>query len=70
MTKVTIDMVLCKGCNICISHCPKKVFASSQKRSKYGTPMPEPANENECIACRICEKMCPDAAINVEDSNR
>lgn len=65
--KVSIDTNLCKGCNICISQCPKKVFAQSAKRSKYGTPMPEAANQSECITCRICEKMCPDAAIHVEE---
>jgi 2-oxoglutarate ferredoxin oxidoreductase subunit delta len=67
---VTIDTNLCKGCNICITQCPKNVFAQSVKRSRYGTPMPKAVNENECIICRQCEKLCPDAAINVEEIKR
>jgi 2-oxoglutarate ferredoxin oxidoreductase subunit delta len=65
--KVVMDQDLCKGCGICIAVCPKKVFAFSKRRNSYGSPMPEPVKENECIACHLCEKQCPDAAINVEE---
>lgn len=65
--KITVDEIRCKGCGICLSICPKQVYARSVKRNSYGSPMPEPMKENECIGCRLCEKLCPDAAINVEE---
>ncbi|MCL1983117.1 MAG: ferredoxin family protein [Clostridiales bacterium] len=66
MAKITIDKVYCKGCDICLSACPKKIFVRSKKRNNYGSNMPEAQNADECVVCRMCERMCPDGAINVE----
>lgn len=55
---------LCKGCGLCIEKCPKKSITWSSVLGVYGTPSVE-AN-NECIACGICQSVCPDCAINVE----
>ena len=30
--KVTIDEVICKGCGLCVSVCPKKVLALSAEK--------------------------------------
>ncbi len=65
MANIDIDKVCCKGCNICVEICPKGVFAKSRKRNSYGTNMPEAVNEKECIVCRMCERLCPDGAIDV-----
>jgi len=66
MATVTIDKVYCKGCDICLSVCPKKIFVHSKKRNNYGSSMPEVKNADQCAACGMCERMCPDGAINVE----
>lgn len=66
MANITIDKACCKGCNICISVCPKKVFSKSKVRNNYGTAMPAASKPKNCILCRMCERMCPDGAINVE----
>ena len=66
MANITIDKACCKGCNICISVCPKKVFSKSKVRNNYGTAMPAAIKPKNCILCRMCERMCPDGAINVE----
>jgi 2-oxoglutarate ferredoxin oxidoreductase subunit delta len=66
MAKITIDRMCCKGCDICIAICPKKIFVSSKKRNSYGTNMPEAQNTNECVGCGLCESLCPDGAINVD----
>ena len=66
MAVITIDKVYCKGCAICLSVCVKKIFVASKKRNNYGSNMPEVKNPDNCIGCGICERMCPDGAINVE----
>ncbi len=66
MSKISIDKDCCKGCFICLTVCPKGIFKKTKKRNKYGTTMPEAVNTDECVQCRMCERMCPDGAINVE----
>lgn len=55
---VTIREDWCKGCNICVSVCPKGVFAKTRKT-------PDVAKPEACITCRLCEISCPDYAICV-----
>jgi len=55
---------LCKGCGLCMEKCPKKCLSWSSNLGVYGTPAVEP-NMDECIACGICENVCPDCAIAV-----
>ena len=66
MAVITVDKACCKGCDICFAVCPKKIFVHSKKRNNYGTNMPEVSKAEECIVCRMCERLCPDGAINVE----
>ncbi|MEG1135493.1 MAG: 4Fe-4S binding protein [Anaerovoracaceae bacterium] len=70
MANITIDKVCCKGCDICLSVCPKKIFVSSKKRNSYGSNMPDVAKTENCVVCRMCERMCPDGAINVEGEEK
>ncbi len=69
MAEITIDRMCCKGCDICIAICPRKIFVRSKKRNGYGTNMPEAQNQDNCSVCRMCERMCPDGAINVEQGD-
>lgn len=65
MVRIFVDKSCCKGCNICINVCPKKVFVGSKQRSNYGTNMPEAKNTADCVNCHMCERQCPDGAIDV-----
>lgn len=65
MAIITVDKVNCKGCDICYAVCPKKIFIRSQNRNHYGTNMPEVVHPEECTYCSMCERMCPDSAIDV-----
>ena len=54
---VTIYRRWCKGCNICVYFCPKKVFDVG----KDGVPIV--ARGEDCTQCAICWTHCPDLAI-------
>ena len=64
---ITVDRFLCKGCGICIDMCPREVYEWSKDISKKGVRYPLPAHPEKCTKCRICEILCPDFAISVED---
>ncbi|MCW2276979.1 4Fe-4S dicluster domain-containing protein [Heliophilum fasciatum] len=57
---------LCKGCGLCIEKCPTKTIRWSYNLGVYGTPIVEVQQDPECIACGICQNVCPDTAIVVE----
>ncbi|MCQ2546298.1 MAG: 4Fe-4S binding protein [Clostridia bacterium] len=66
MANITVDGTCCKGCNICLTVCPKGIFVKSRKRNTYGTNMPAVENAEACVGCRMCERLCPDGAIDVD----
>lgn len=65
--KVTFDRDRCKGCELCVSVCPKHIIAIDKdtiNRKGY-----HPAGVTDiklCIACASCAKICPDSIITVE----
>lgn len=56
--EIRINQEWCKSCEICVHFCPKKVY-------EMGRFYPEVKRLEDCIACRLCEKLCPDFAIEV-----
>ncbi|WP_291569800.1 4Fe-4S dicluster domain-containing protein [Clostridium sp. UBA4548] len=53
-----INESYCKGCDLCIDFCPKKVLEKQHGKAII-------ANEEACIKCGICERICPDFAISL-----
>jgi len=54
----------CKGCGLCIEKCPVKCINWADVLGVYGTPSVEA--DDGCIACGICQNVCPDCAIRVD----
>lgn len=64
---VTIDHDRCKGCELCISVCPKKVLAMSPRLNRRGQHFADVACQENCIGCAQCADMCPDTAIEIDE---
>jgi len=64
---IEINLDWCKTCGICIHVCPKNVFERSAELGRRGTRYPVAARPGQCIRCKVCELMCPDMAIAVQD---
>ena len=55
----------CKGCGFCIEFCPTDVLIESEKFNTKGYHPPEVKYPEACIACKLCELLCPDFSIYV-----
>lgn len=58
---VEVNTKWCKGCNLCIEICPKKVLKMNDQVKC------EPVDQDNCIGCRQCDNICPDMAITVKE---
>jgi len=62
---IKIDEDLCKGCQICISFCPKNAIQQSDKPNASGYLPVFFADNSECTGCAACAIVCPEAVIEV-----
>ena len=52
--KITIDENICKGCELCVSVCPKKVLKLSEtKLQKFKRYLSSESNLNESLTKRL-----------------
>ena len=67
MNKLTFTEALCKGCQLCIDVCPKKILAldTSRVNAKGYNPI-SCSDMGACTACALCARICPDSVIKVE----
>lgn len=66
--KIIIDREKCKGCELCVSVCPKQCIAISSGLNDKGYYPAEFSQGEEgdcCTACTLCALTCPDIAIEV-----
>ena len=55
----------CKGCELCISVCPKKILDLDKTANIKGYKPAYCTDEESCIGCASCAKMCPDSVISI-----
>lgn len=69
MGKIHVIQERCKECGYCWTYCPKEVLEKSEAVNKngYHPPRVKKGKENSCVACGMCEAICPDFAIFVEE---
>ena len=64
---ITIDHDRCKGCDLCVSFCPKKVLSMSPKLNRRGQHYAQVTTPQACIGCIQCADICPDTAIEIDE---
>ena len=57
----------CKGCDFCVEFCPCDVLANSQRFNMKGYHPPDIVAPDACTGCHLCEIICPEFAIGVEE---
>lgn len=62
---IVISSELCKGCELCMSFCPKNVISQSNKLNAAGYQWAVFNDNGECTGCAICALVCPEVAIEV-----
>ncbi|MGA2368334.1 MAG: 4Fe-4S binding protein [Dehalococcoidia bacterium] len=62
---IVISRELCKGCELCISFCPKKAISQSDKLNAAGYLSAVFSDNGQCTGCAICAIVCPEVAIEV-----
>jgi 2-oxoglutarate ferredoxin oxidoreductase subunit delta len=67
MAKITVNETVCKGCEMCVHACPRKIIALAKDRiNSKGYHPAQLLDESKCTGCCSCALMCPDVAIIVE----
>ncbi len=67
LPKVIVDNNRCKGCEMCVIACPKKILGLDHSiTNSKGYHPAHVTDESACIGCGSCTIMCPDCAIKVE----
>ena len=65
---VSIDVDMCKGCELCIGACPPRVLSMSRPVNRLGYRYPELAPG--CTGCAACQLICPDFVFEVFRASR
>ena len=62
---IVVDTERCKGCSVCIVHCPTQTIALAKKVNGKGYNFAYMANPDNCTGCTNCATVCPDSVITV-----
>lgn len=65
MAKVVVNKENCKSCGYCVKFCPKDVLTIGQDVNMKGYQYAVAKKLDQCIGCKMCATICPDAAIEI-----
>jgi 2-oxoglutarate ferredoxin oxidoreductase subunit delta len=65
MAEVRITQARCKGCELCVLYCPKKILRMSSDLNPKGYHFPECFDGDACTGCKLCAIMCPEVALEI-----
>jgi 2-oxoglutarate ferredoxin oxidoreductase subunit delta len=63
--RVLVDKERCKGCELCITACPRSVLAMSDVFNGSGYHYSVAVRGEDCTSCTFCAVMCPDTCIEI-----
>jgi 2-oxoglutarate ferredoxin oxidoreductase subunit delta len=63
--RVVINEARCKGCELCVQFCPRKIIVMRDTRNARGYRPAAVVEMDKCTACGTCAQMCPDVVIEV-----
>lgn len=63
---LTFNRNRCKGCELCVSVCPKRILALDTTTNVKGYRPVVCIDESACVGCASCAKICPDSIITIE----
>ncbi len=67
MAKIKIDRDRCKGCELCIIHCPRGCIQKSETLNLRGVyPAVFEEKKDKCTGCSFCVIVCPDCCITID----
>ena len=69
MKKITFDEERCRGCEICMIACPKKIISTDKSKMNKKGYHPASVKESDlesCTACAMCAVTCPHVVIKIE----
>ncbi len=62
--QLVIDVERCKGCEVCVTACPRECIGLANAINKKGYKYLELKND-QCNGCTSCAVVCPDSVITV-----
>jgi len=63
---VVIDRNRCKGCELCVYHCPQHVLKLDETYNARGyRPVILDERTSQCTGCAVCAVVCPDVVFTV-----
>ncbi len=63
--KLLFNREKCKGCELCVSFCPKQVLGLDHAVNAKGYHPAGAVKPEECIGCQSCAMVCPDICISI-----
>ncbi len=65
MAAVKFNAERCKGCELCVSVCPKQIVKMSEKFNSKGHRFATVTEQEKCLGCAFCARICPDVVIEI-----